>query len=160
MMRPRAVVACALVIALAGGCADGGDDDGESPSGFADEANAICAERQSALAEWTPEDRSRDRFEPVAQAFAEEHQALEELDPPSDVEDEYLEMVDLFSGQSRHYYRVLELERRIYDQPGPQRDRSLDVEWREANQDATAAGGRGRKIARDLGLESCGDAIY
>jgi hypothetical protein len=156
----RAFVTCAVVISLAAGCGDGGDDDGESPSGFAGEANAICAERQRALADWSPDDRSRDRFEPVVEAFAEEHQALEDLDPPSDVEDEYREMVGHFGEQSRHHSRVLELERRIYDQPGPQRDRSLDVQWRAANEDALAAGGRGRKIARDLGLETCGDAVY
>jgi hypothetical protein len=159
-MRPPGFVTCALAIAFAAGCGGGGDEDGESSAGFADEANAICAERQSVVAEWSPEGRSRDSFEPVVEAFAEEHRALGELDPPSDVEDDYREMVDYFSEQRRHYARVLELERLIHDQPGPQRDRSLDAQWYAANEDALAAGGRGRKIARDLGLETCGDATY
>jgi hypothetical protein len=154
-MRHPGVVTGALVLAVATGCGDGGD-----ASSFTDEANAICAERQSVVAEFSPEDRSRDSFEPVVKAFAEEHQALEELDPPSDIEDEYAEMVDRFSEQSRHYGRVLELERRIYDQPGPQRDRSLDLQWKAANEDALAAGGKGRAIARELRLETCGDAVY
>jgi hypothetical protein len=149
-----------LVIAFAAGCGGGGDDDDESPSGFADDADAICADRQEVVAAWEPEGRSRDSLEPVVEAYEEEHRALEELEPPADVEDDYREMVDYFSEQRRHYARVLELERLIHDQPGPQRDRSLDDQWYAANDDALAAGGRGRKIARDLGLETCGDAAY
>jgi hypothetical protein len=157
-MRNLGVVVCLLAVTVAGGCGDS-DDRGDSSS-FTDEANAICAERQSVAAEFSPEDRSRDSFEPVAEAFALEQEALEELDPPSDIEGKYGEMVDHFSEQSRHYGRVLSLERRIYDQPGPQRDRSLDLQWKAANEDALAAGGKGRAIARELGLETCGDAVY
>jgi hypothetical protein len=159
-MRHAGVVTCALVIAFAAGCGGGGDDD-ESPSGFADDADAICADRQEVVAAWEPtDDRSPDSLVPVVEAFEEEHRALGELDPPSGVEDDFREMVDYFVEQSRQYARVLELEQLIHDQPGPQRDRSLDDQWYKANEDALAAGGRGRKIARDLGLETCGDATY
>jgi hypothetical protein len=150
-VTPRAVclAAAAGVSASLLLAACGGDGDGLSREEFVAEADAICAEFDQRVQEIEQPQSLDDveRYADEAQPLIEEGMTeLRELKPPEELQEQW----DAYIASSEQSVDFLDELREAGAAGDPERIQEIAQEVSEVNDEANG-------IARELGLEDCGD---
>jgi hypothetical protein len=138
-----------VVAALAAGCGGGGDGDRLSKEEFQKEANAICARfegRIDELGQPQTVDEITDFVDEAIPVVNEEIAALDDLDPPAELEGEY----DRMLAEGR---KTVEAGRKL----GEAAESRDEAALRDAIDEGQEASDRADEIATDLGLTDCVD---